>query len=532
MKRAFVFLSLVMIVVGSFSLPRVAAQEKKDRPYWGTLRGGVDGSFGFYNKDHNRPDLDKFGTNSYVNLDYNYRHLTVGLQYEVFEPPMRGFESELKGHRLTQYYLNCALQKYDITVGSFFEQFGSGLIFRSYEERMLGFDNSLRGVSVKASPFRWMRVKAFSGQPRKFLHYSKSWVSGADGEFIISDLWDKDRSRTVAVGGAWVLRSNSSKYDESSIEPKHINLFSGRASFTDNALNLSLEYTYKQKAMSYAMEVGDYVNQSGDALLFNVNYNVRGFGLAGVFRRIEHMAFRVDAEPVVAPTVPLNYIPALTKQHRYALPALYPHIPNIEGEIGGQLDMFVDIAMGRYPLKLSVNGSLYRSLGDNVKRTAPFFGDGSEFLYGEANIEMEKRFLPTLKTTLGFYFQDRNDEVEGRVKSYTEVMDFLWRIQRKISLRTEVQNMNTQARDKAWIYGLSELGWAPHWMVYGSAMYNYRADADLKTHYYNVGVSFTYNSLNASLDYGKNRAGHQCVGGICRFVPEYKGATLRLSYVF
>lgn len=510
----------------------VFSQEQEQKPYWGKLNGSVDASFGFYKKDSLNPDLDKFGTNTYINLDYTFKNFSAGLQYEIFEPPMRGFESKLEGNKLTQYYLNYAGERYNVTVGSFFEQFGSGLTFRSYEERMLGINTSLRGVSINATPVNWIHLKAFSGQPRKFLSYGESWVSGLDGDFIVSQLWNKEQNYSLSVGGSWVMRNNFSTYEDISIEPDPVHLASARVALNSNNVNVSVEYAFKDQAMNYSGELGKFVNQSGDAILVNIDYILDGFGVSGAFRRLEHMEFRADNEPIMSPIVALNYIPALTKQHKYALPGLYPYIPNIEGEIGGQVDLFWDISAGRYPIKTSLNASMYRTLGPNVQLTMPFFGEDGEQLYTEAGIEMERRFSRTFKSTLGFYFQDRVDLVEGRVKSYTEFVDLLWRINRKTSFRTEVQHMNTQMKDKSWIYGLVEVGFAPHLMVYTNGMYNYGAESDVREFFYNVGGSYTYKSLRASIDYGKNKAGNQCVGGICRFVPGYTGATVTLTYVF
>ena len=33
-----------------------------------------------------------------------------------------------------------------VTIGNFYDQFGSGMIFRAYEERHLGIDNALDGI--------------------------------------------------------------------------------------------------------------------------------------------------------------------------------------------------------------------------------------------------------------------------------------------------------------------------------------------------------------------------------------------------
>ncbi len=524
-KRKFL---LIIAVLGGF-LTSAYAQEN-DKPYLGKLHGGIDARAGFYQKDDMQPLADTVGINTYLNLNYEYKKFNFGLQYEIFEPPMRGYVPELKGHKLTQYFAAYTSDKLGVTLGSFYEQFGSGLIFRSYEERALGVNTSLRGLNVRYSPVNWINVKMLAGQPRKYLDYADAFCTGADADFKLSHLWQKEVSDyNFSVGGAWLLRHNS-KEKPLSVEPENVNLFSVRTAFSAANFNAGLEYTLKGASQSYS-SVMDYVSQSGDALLVNMDYTTRGFGISGVFRRIEHLEFRIDNTPTPI-YVPLNYIPALTKQHKYALPALYPHTANAEGEIGGQLDAFWDISygwLGKYPLKMTFNASYYRSLGDNLMKTMPFFGKEGKDLFKEISVEFEKKINSAVKSTVAFYAQNKYEYFNNNA-SYIELVDVLWKINKRNSIRTEIQHMNTQMVDKAWIYGLLEVGFARNWMVFGSDMHNYGAEK--REHFYNAGASFTYKSLKAMASYGKNRGGLQCVGGICRFVPAYTGATVSLSYVF
>jgi hypothetical protein len=63
-------------------------------------------------------------------------------------------------------------------------------------------------------------------------------------------------------------------------------------------------------------------------------------------------------------------------------------------------------------------------------------------------------------------------------------------------------------------------------------MYNYgNDDPDLRNHYYNVGGAFRKNSPIA-VNYGRQRGGLVCVGGVCRFVPESSGISLSLNTTF
>lgn len=49
----------------------------------------------------------------------------------------------------------------ELTAGTFYEQFGSGFVLRTYEERSLGIDNSLLGGRLKVNPLPGVFVKAW-----------------------------------------------------------------------------------------------------------------------------------------------------------------------------------------------------------------------------------------------------------------------------------------------------------------------------------------------------------------------------------
>lgn len=506
------------------------AQEKQKKD-WGKLSGSLDTHSVFYKKEESNPDTEKPGINTYINLNYTLKNFSAGVQYEIFENPVLGYAKQLKGHRLTNFFANYTTSNLGVTLGNFYEQFGSGLIFRSFEERSLGINTSLRGIHLKYAPTDWISLKVLAGKPRRYLEYADAITYGADGDFIISKLWNKEDSYNFSLGGSWVLRNNRKEF-KNAVEPTNVNLFGIRTGFNTDHMNINIEYTAKGKSQTFVETVGEYVSQSGDALLLNLDYTLPGFGISGVFRRIEHMDYRIDNLPKLV-YVPMNYIPALTKQHKYTLPSLYPHEAHAEGEIGGQVDLFWELSpewIGKYPLKLTLNGSWYRSLGENLKKTMPFFGEDGENLFKEVSLEAGKRINRNLKANFGFYFQEKTEFGFGAMKSYIELADVLFKLNKKISLRTEIQHMNTDFQDKAWIYGLFEIGLFRNWMIFMSDMYNYEAKD--KEHFYNVGASFTHQGFRMSAAYGKNREGLQCTGGVCRYVPGYTGATVTLSYVF
>ena len=53
-----------------------------------------------------------------------------------------------------------------------------------------------------------------------------------------------------------------------------------------------------------------------------------------------------------------------------------------------------------------------------------------------------------------------------------------------------------------------------------------------KMNYYSAMVTFNYRANRFSLAYGRNRAGFNCAGGVCRWVPATNGFNLTYNFTF
>lgn len=53
-----------------------------------------------------------------------------------------------------------------------------------------------------------------------------------------------------------------------------------------------------------------------------------------------------------------------------------------------------------------------------------------------------------------------------------------------------------------------------------------------KEHYYTAMVTFNYRANRFALSFARNRAGFNCSGGVCRWVPASKGFSLSYNYTF
>ena len=145
---------------------------------------------------------------------------------------------------------------------------------------------------------------------------------------------------------------------------------------------------------------------------------------------------------------------------------------------------------------------------------------------------VERQWNKQLKTTFLVSVQEWSPTHGMDDKTYVSnifVLDGQYKLDKKMSIRAEVQYLYSQDYEKDWIAGLIEFNLAPRWSFSLSDMYNM---GTTEVHYYNGSVSYTRKNTRLQLSYGRNRAGFICSGGVCRYTPAYTGANLTLTTSF
>ena len=180
--------------------------------------------------------------------------------------------------------------KIDLTAGYFYEQFGSGLLYRSWEDRALGINNSLRGGRVIFKPTSYFTLKSIYGRQRTGFDISRSEIYGVDTEIVLSDIF-KMKSSELSLGLTYVGRE---EIVESIVDPNFNSLTNGyaaRIDFSHSGLYFSTEYNYKSN--DAIVEVREQIENDfikpGSALLMNLGFSKKGFGIDETFRRLENM---------------------------------------------------------------------------------------------------------------------------------------------------------------------------------------------------------------------------------------------------
>ena len=499
-------------------------------------------------------------TNTYADINIAYKSLEVGTRLEFTEYPLPGFEPDFKGWGVPYLYAKFKTGKgVDVTLGDFYDQFGSGLIFRTYEERSLGIDNSIRGAHVAVNAIKGVQFKALGGVQRRYWDWdTDSWLAGADLEINIDQYSKRMQENNISwmVGGSYVLLNYEEDGDNIIVPgtnfrldmPSTVHAFDVRSRLQTGNYSFLAEYAWRSQDPSAD---NGYIYRRGSAVLLSASYSAKGVSALFQAKRSENMSFR-SRRSLTGTSAFVNNMPAFAYQHTYSLPALYPYATQaapgewaFQGEFGYTFKRNSALG-GKYGTKLKLNVSHIRGLdkdpvepiyGNTVMGTdgyeTGFFKMGKLY-YQDINLQMEKKLSKSFKLNL-MYMNQRYDKtvIEGGkggvIKANIGVAEGKYQINKKFTLRGELQYLSTSQDQGDWAFGLLELSALPYLMFTVSDMWN-TGETDI--HYYMASVTGTYKAHRLMLGYGRTRAGYNCSGGVCRRVPASKGLNISYNYTF
>jgi len=501
---------------------------------------------------------EDFLTNTYADLLLQSKHVDAGLRLEYLEHPLPGFSNDMKGWGIPNFWVKGRLDKVELTIGTYYDQFGSGFILRTYEERSLGIDNSLLGGRIVVKPVQGITLKALSGKQRRYWSWNKSLVSGADAEVQLEEMITplKEHDTRLMIGASWV-----NKYEDNDPGiyytpvyhvnfPKYVNAWDVRASLNHGPWSLLAEYAQKGADPSFA---NNFIFRKGSAAMLSGSYSKKGLSFLLQAKRSENMSFKStnDVAKAIDISSAINHLPAFTQDHTYALAALYPYATQVaDGEWAYQAEMGYNFKRktalgGRYGMNLKVNYSYVRAIdrqfyddSDPWARTdgytSSFFKWGDETYYQDLDITLTRKLSKAFKLSLMYMNQRYNKTViegeeGGIIHSDIFVADGKYQFSPKTTLRGEIQYLTTKGDQGDWAYALLELSLAPHWMLTVSDLWNC-GQTDI--HYYQGLVTCNYGQHRIQAGYGRTRAGFNCSGGVCRWIPASKGFTVSYNYNF
>ena len=526
----------------------------------------------------------KFGTNGFGKINYTNGNFSAGMRFEAFvAPKMSGLEENLKGLGLANFFATYDNGFIGVTVGDVYDQFGSGLVFRTYEEWSLGMDNSLRGMRVVLRPYNGVTLKGVYGRQRYYwapyldrdlsTDDYRGIVRGVDGE------WDLNQSISalnnskfrMSVGGSFVSKMQDTTIVNSLFYriPVNVGAAAGRINLGYGNWAFSTEYAYKINDPS---AINDFIYRPGQALLASLSYSQKGFGAVMQVKRVDNMSFKSNFQGLKN-DFDINFIPPINYMHTHSLPSMYTYSTQPKGEMAAQLQVNYTIPKGtvlggKYGTKLAFNmsqvndivrdsvmdhGQMVLNKKGTLGYSSNFFAVSDHIFFRDINFEIDKKISKDWHVTaqyINLYYDIETLEGHGEpVKANIAFVDVTYKINRRQSIRLEMQGLWENEVHKGfeveedqkpyyqkrgdWAAALVEYTVSPHWSFSVADKWNYGNPVpEFRDHYFTGSVSYIHDATRIMLSGGRQSEGVVCVGGVCRTVPASSGVSLTVSTSF
>jgi hypothetical protein len=496
-----------------------------------------------------------------LDLGYSQNGFDLSLRFDMFNNSnLLNPNSSYTDEGIGRWHIAKKINKLEIKVGHIYDQIGSGIIYRAFEERPLLIDNPLYGARVIYDLDPNWQIKGFTGRQRFLFGKYEPVVKGATIEGFIN-LSSDEKTFTLAPGFGLVNRTLdddtmddvidiiATYSDQDKVIPVHntyaYTIFN---TLTAGPFNWFIEASYKSSEAFYNPNAirtdvngnesfGKLVKESGTVLYTSLSYAKNGLGVTAETKRTENLDYRVDPNLRLNRGL-INFIPPMNRQNTYRLLARYSPATQLLSEQAYQFDV-----------KYRWNKSLYTNANFSYITDL----DGKK-LFQEIFTEVYYKYQRKWTIKGGLQMVQYNQEVYEvkpevpLVETVVPYVDFLYKFTRKKSLRIEAQYMRIGDDEKAgtkqdygdWLFALAEFSIAPHWTFVVSDMYNISTGKNSPSengekkslHYPRFDVYYSNKANRFSLSYIKQVEGIVCTGGICRLEPAFSGFNFTVNSSF
>jgi hypothetical protein len=508
----------------------------------GSLTGNLQTRTNFYQRDtligaSNTPQYDNqlSGSDAWLDLNYSNWGTNFKLRFDLFNNSnLRNPQGSYSDQGIGFWQIRKKIQKLDVTAGYFYDQIGSGTAFQAYEARLLAIDNAIQGIRLQYDVTENLTVKGFTGKQKNFFDLYQPIIKGVNVEGFYSN---DSTGLTMAPGVGVVNRT----IDEESMQRivANISTYSPLDTFTPmyNNYAFTLYNTLSWKNWTWYVEGvyktheaialldGQLVDRPGNVIYTSVGYAQKGLAVTLQGKRTDNFQMRTSPNETLTRGL-INFIPPMARQNTYRLTARYNAATQELGEFGYQADI---IYSPNKKTSYLINFSNITDLNNELLYRE---------LYTEATIKGPKR---KWKLLTGVQLQQYNQDVYEQkpnvplVNTIIPYVDFLYKFNKKLALRTEFQYMRTEEDFGSWAFGLAELTINRRWTIVVSDMMTLNPsqyyqkvnrqpeNTDKPVHFYTAEIFYNYRANRFSFGYIRQVEGIVCTGGVCRFEPAFSG---------
>lgn len=468
-----------------------------------------------YSYDYDK-ELEIF--EDWLTLDYRNGIFSTGIRFEMFQPndPNPSISrGKTRFADIAFKYIKAEIgdieQGGEITVGNFYTLFGRGMILKSYENRSIRIDNNLIGVKLLGR-YNGFIVTALTGMPENSDATRTDLLHAVDLEYAGFNM--------LRVGGSFA--SNQPNVDGVA----RTRLASLRVQPSIWNFDFYGEYGIKQNEDIKQNIFKGEDELAGEAYYLNGSFYYDHLSISGEYKYYDNFAFESYDR-----TVSYNTPPAVRKEYTYALLNRHPSPLNQQDEKGFAAELnytFSDetylsanygetktIGPGSYYQKVlrdtqTVRLQLKEAFGQVGHTWNDMISTIAAFGYMEEGSTNTKSITPVLENK--FYFDDVNtiklvlehQHTTDKTTSeqyYDDVVTVEYLRSPKLSISV-VAEMQTKEPEKG-----KKVRKVWSFISFG----------------YKIGEH-----TDVSLLVGTRQAGNICIGGVCRYEPEFSGVELKM----
>jgi hypothetical protein len=495
----------------------------------GHLSGDVMTNINFFQPDDkiipaNNEMYDKYksGGEGWLSLRYTQNGFTGFVRVDAFQNSnLKYLTRPMTSFGIGAFSLSKDFKDLSLTAGYIYDQIGSGILFRSYEDRGLLIDNALVGLSAKYKISDKIFVKGLAGQQKNnnavgTLYAPVFKAINVEGDFNIGKVHltpgtaAMNRTLDQKAIDELVGDINSMPLAERFVPKFNMYAFTAYNTLTYENLSWYAEAAYKT---TEAINVnGVKRNHDGTTLYSTLGWARKGIAVNLTAKRTENFVMRTSPSLTLLDGM-VNWQPVVAVIRPHRLLARYTPASQDVSEMAYKGDVFI-APSDDYNI--------------NINYTHTNKLDGSS-LYRELYVDGEYRGLDKWILGGGIQYMEYNLQVYRNeplpyMFSVTPFAEVTYRFDEKHAIRTEWEYQSTKQDMGSWLFGLIEYTIAPKWSFAISDMYNIKpTPGHDKLHYYNIFAAYTKGPHRFSLAYVKQVAGINCTGGVCRYEPAFSG---------
>ncbi len=456
---------------------------------------------------------------NWLNLDYRRGIFSAGFRFEVFQPndPNPSINrGKIKYADIAYKYITAEIgnprEGASITVGNFYALFGRGMILKSYEDRNIRVDNNLLGVKV-VGRYADFKLEALTGMPENAAAERNDILHAVDLEY--------KGLRNLRFGGSFASNDPGDNNTEKTM------LASARVQPSLWNFDGYFEYGLKKNERVRETIFDNNRDITGRGFYGNLNFFLGSLGVTSEYKYYDNFGFETNDR-----TVSYNTPPSVRKDYTYTLLNRHPSAldPNNEKgfqvELNYSLDIATDFVAAYSQTKTLDQSSFYQKV---IGSSLPIRSQLEEF-YFRASHDWSDNF----KTIAAFGY---NKELSSNTENVTPIIELKYYLDdiNTFRLVLEHQSTSNNTTDEKYyddVVLLEFLRSPKLTLTFVSEMQTREPDAGRVIrkfwNFFQIGYLFGEHT-DVSLLFGSRQAGNICIGGVCRYEPEFRGVELKMQ---